>query len=1263
MNNKENEKIRIPNETYCPSKKIEFNINQNNNSSNISPLQSSINKNINNINTFSNQNFTKTLPITNENSNHNLNLFSQDNSSEEGVTISPIKSIVTSASSKPTTIIQPQCKLEKFLPPKTSKFQKTLVLDLDETLIHSYFDCPSPRQADLSYDILVENKKIHVNSMIRPGAREFIENVSTLFEIVVFTASLSEYANPLVDFVDKNKKCNFRLYREHCCCFNNGFTNCFTKDLKKLDRDMNYLIIIDNNPKSYILNKENGIPIKTWVEDINDRELYKLIPYLLFLGNENVKDVRPFLKQVNSGNALNYDKFDKIILNYNNDNEKNSKECKFINSIVFVKDNNTNKNIINKEKQISNEKNNINTIIKNNNSKTSPEKINNSKVSVKENKKIIENNSNIIQSKNNIKNLENKNNNINDENKNQNENNKNKNEKINNIMTDNCLKINDKQLSKENNNEIKKNKENKDINYNNFVSENNITIKNKIFDKNNQNEIIKNMSSNDMIKVNNFIVNKENIKTNNKNNDKIDEKNKSNNNKQNNKTNNNQNQNNNKIKQKNNINKKRILKENQNILKKSDSTKNINKGNNGIMSCKNRFENKVNKRTEKNNVPYRIRYNINKEINNNALNGNYYLNNRYENIFKEEENIKQEENIITDENNNNNKINNNEKEEKNKNIVCNSTQYLSFNGLDRDKSITTSNNQMTKSTNNISSLRNNYMNFINNSAKTDNQKSENEIVNKAKKEIKIDIINNFRPTSDLLNEYMTNLNKGNDLKSIETPFNKTLYLSDENQEKTIVNDDIEEEEKNENKVKDYEEKELFDDIDTEKEDINDSNLINSDKNEKNKKDKQNSIFYRIKEDFKNKSNKKYFEADDILEFNKSMKKEKIIEENNENESNTINTKSPFKPKKRKFNKNLFNKSKAYPMSNKKELELGNKYNKNRLFINNYQSSFKNSVNNNKFLQSSKNKIKKELFNYSSRKKGDKRENNIISSNYQLFKEKEKSNVYLKNNSNNNIENIDSLFNKEKPIIKHNSKNVFHFKSNNPKTNRNKINENHKFSLFKKNNFNNAIKSNNNDFYILQNNIINKTDKKLSFSNRENNLLFNDSSSKIKRPISCSNKISESINYDTKNPKTCKVMKFAKQGKKIYLKTSSKTNSKANINLENINNATINLNDKINNCNKINLETIYNINENCINLVNKNIVNPFSNTILPSSDNIITDFLFVRNIGKNSSKKSNREIKYNLYEENEEKQKNEKQKRLMSAKNEKIIKNNNINILS
>ena len=191
-------------------------------------------------------------------------------------------------------ITEPSCGLDKFLPNKVSQKNKTLVIDLDETLVHSYFDINPPRKPDISFEITIDNKKLKVNTLVRPGAIEFLEKMSEIFEIVIFTASLRLYALPIINFIDKKNKCEFKLFREHCSILNNGFI----KDLKKLSRDLNNLILLDNNPKSYFLNKENGIPIKTWTDDLLDKELFKITPYLTFLSNENIKHIRPILNAI-----------------------------------------------------------------------------------------------------------------------------------------------------------------------------------------------------------------------------------------------------------------------------------------------------------------------------------------------------------------------------------------------------------------------------------------------------------------------------------------------------------------------------------------------------------------------------------------------------------------------------------------------------------------------------------------------------------------------------------------------------------------------------------------------------------------------------------------------------------------------------------------------------------------------------------------------------------------------------------------------------
>jgi len=222
------------------------------------------------------------------------------------------KRLLSKTLSKKPIITEPQCGLEKFLPPKNTKKHKTLVIDLDETLIHSYFDMYPPRKPEISFEIFLDNKNVQVHTLIRPGAVEFLEKMSEIFEIVIFTASLSMYALPIINYIDKGNKCEFKLFREHCSVFNNGFI----KDLKRLSRDLNNLILLDNNPNSYFLNKENGFPIKSWIDDLSDNELFKVIPYLEFLGDENVKDVRTILTNIKIGNNVNYPKFNKIIENF-----------------------------------------------------------------------------------------------------------------------------------------------------------------------------------------------------------------------------------------------------------------------------------------------------------------------------------------------------------------------------------------------------------------------------------------------------------------------------------------------------------------------------------------------------------------------------------------------------------------------------------------------------------------------------------------------------------------------------------------------------------------------------------------------------------------------------------------------------------------------------------------------------------------------------------------------------------------------------------
>ncbi len=134
----------------------------------------------------------------------------------------------------------------------------TLVMDLDETLVH-YFETEDEG---------------HV--LVRPGTEEFLRELAEHYEIVVFTAALQDYADWVLDQIDPKKFIQHRLYRQHALPYGTSFV----KDLSRLGRELNRVIIVDNVADNFQLQPENGILIKTWTDDPNDTALQELAPLL-----------------------------------------------------------------------------------------------------------------------------------------------------------------------------------------------------------------------------------------------------------------------------------------------------------------------------------------------------------------------------------------------------------------------------------------------------------------------------------------------------------------------------------------------------------------------------------------------------------------------------------------------------------------------------------------------------------------------------------------------------------------------------------------------------------------------------------------------------------------------------------------------------------------------------------------------------------------------------------------------------------------------
>ena len=152
--------------------------------------------------------------------------------------------------------------------------RKCLVLDLDETLVHSSFKMiPSP---DFIVPVEIEGQVHNVYVLKRPGVDEFMRKVGEQFEVVVFTASLAKYADPVLDLLDKHHVVHHRLFRESCLNYKGNYV----KDLSQLGRDIRHTLIIDNSPASYILHPTNAIPVTSWFSDPHDTELVDMIPFL-----------------------------------------------------------------------------------------------------------------------------------------------------------------------------------------------------------------------------------------------------------------------------------------------------------------------------------------------------------------------------------------------------------------------------------------------------------------------------------------------------------------------------------------------------------------------------------------------------------------------------------------------------------------------------------------------------------------------------------------------------------------------------------------------------------------------------------------------------------------------------------------------------------------------------------------------------------------------------------------------------------------------
>lgn len=192
-----------------------------------------------------------------------------------------------------------------------------VVLDMDECLIHSQFlsaqssnyahqvvkpsdewksgdgdDDLDPKQQVDSFQVrLPDGDLVHVN--IRPHLHEFLARVSERYETHVFTAAMEIYAKPVLDTLDPHQtRFTKRWYRESCVQTKEG---AFVKNLGVLQKNEARIVLVDNNPLSFLANPSNGILVTSFYNDAADQTLPAVLQLLEELDGH--EDVRPHLDE------------------------------------------------------------------------------------------------------------------------------------------------------------------------------------------------------------------------------------------------------------------------------------------------------------------------------------------------------------------------------------------------------------------------------------------------------------------------------------------------------------------------------------------------------------------------------------------------------------------------------------------------------------------------------------------------------------------------------------------------------------------------------------------------------------------------------------------------------------------------------------------------------------------------------------------------------------------------------------------------------
>ena len=169
--------------------------------------------------------------------------------------------------------------------------KKLLILDLDETLFHSEFRTlvnykhldKLKRKTKCKVKTMTFTKddcKIFFEVFFRPHLMDFLNEINKYFDLAIFTASVKEYADTVLEYIDpKNQFFKFRLYRDACIPIGN---NIYVKDLRIVKNfDAKNIILMDNSLYSFMNQPSNGLIVNSFIMDYKDNQLLNAKQYLI----------------------------------------------------------------------------------------------------------------------------------------------------------------------------------------------------------------------------------------------------------------------------------------------------------------------------------------------------------------------------------------------------------------------------------------------------------------------------------------------------------------------------------------------------------------------------------------------------------------------------------------------------------------------------------------------------------------------------------------------------------------------------------------------------------------------------------------------------------------------------------------------------------------------------------------------------------------------------------------------------------------------